>query len=232
MSLPTWSLLLSGDPSSLALLPSRFQAPVLQVVREPDSAYYLYSTDFDPTANDVYGEAMAKFSILLGAVAALFGPGERLGWDSIRKMSADGTATHVKYGTVVMSLKASVIVTAEGGTPAPPAGDPLVAAASQDPDVRRAFEIFGKWEPNPVNLYKVFEIIQDRCGGQAGLEKKSWSGAKKKMDRFRRSMCHQDVTGDSARHERARADPPPNPMDIAEARAYIGELLRSWIAEL
>jgi len=101
MKVPRWSLRLSGDSSILARLPFQFQATKLQISQDPGGAYYLYSSDFDATMDDVYEVAKEKLSILLGATAVLFGPGHRLEFDSIREVRADGTATHVKYGSFI-----------------------------------------------------------------------------------------------------------------------------------
>jgi hypothetical protein len=77
--------------------------------------------------------------------------------------------------------------------------------------------------PTPQILGHVADIIQDDLG--SGLQSLA---SRNQLTRFYRSINHPDVFGETARHMVSYQEPPPNPMNLAEATAFVREISRSW----
>lgn len=90
-----------------------------------------------------------------------------------------------------------------------------VSRLAQEPD-------FGTW----VGLYRVFEVIFQDAVGTQGL--RDWVSRRSTI-RFCRSANHPLVAGDAARHGHSDEEPPPQPMTLLEAQAWLKGLLHCWI---
>lgn len=90
-----------------------------------------------------------------------------------------------------------------------------VSRLAQEPD-------FGTW----VGLYRVFEVIFQDAAETQGL--RDWV-SKRSITRFSRSANHPVVAGDAARHGHSDEEPPPQPMTLLEAQAWLKGLLHCWI---
>ncbi len=101
------------------------------------------------------------------------------------------------------------------------------ALAGRDPVVLRALRLFGG-QPSPVNLYRVFEVIREDAKDEDGIVQNGWTSGRQ-ITRFRRTMNSVGALGDEARHGVEPAEPPADPMSMAEAREFITRLLRQWL---
>lgn len=79
-----------------------------------------------------------------------------------------------------------------------------------------------------ANLYKACEIVEDYAGGEKAIFQSRWC-SRAAWERFRRTANHQEAIGRFSRHARSQAAPPPDPMTVAEARLFAGELVKNWI---
>jgi hypothetical protein len=77
---------------------------------------------------------------------------------------------------------------------------------------------------DPLTLGHIGEIIENDLGGAIKqlVSKRQWT-------RFQRSINHPDVFGVNARHIVSNEQPPPNPMSLSEAQAFIRELASKWL---
>jgi hypothetical protein len=123
----------------------------------------------------------------------------------------------------------AAVVAADGQEPpAPPAPGPgYVQLADADPDVAEVLDILGKADPAPgwVDLYKVFEIINDNA---KGCVNQGWV-TRDQVSVFTGSANRKEVSGDLARHARLKGDPPSRTMALIEARQMIGALVTEWL---
>jgi hypothetical protein len=112
--------------------------------------------------------------------------------------------------------------------PTPPAPGPgYVQLADAHPDVAEVLDILGKADPAPgwVDLYKVFEIINDNA---KGCVKQGWV-TRDEIGVFKGSANRKEVSGDLARHARWKGDSPRRTMTLIEARQMIGGLVTDWL---
>jgi hypothetical protein len=80
-------------------------------------------------------------------------------------------------------------------------------------------------EVTPQVLGHIVDIIQDDMGG--GL---STLMSETQKSRFYRSINHPKVFGRDARHIVSNQEPPPNPMQLGEARAFVQTVAEKWLA--
>ncbi len=128
---------------------------------------------------------------------------------------------------------AAVVVADGQEPPAPPAPGPgYVQLADADPDVAEVLDILGRTDPAPgwVDLYKVFEIINDNAKGcvKQGCVKQGWV-TRDEVSVFKGSANRKEVSGDLARHARWKSDSPKRTMTLIEARQMIGVLVTKWL---
>lgn len=76
----------------------------------------------------------------------------------------------------------------------------------------------------PLELGHIAEIIESDLGG---LKRNLASIAE--WTRFNRSINHPVVFGQAARHIVTSQDPPPRPMDLGEATAFIRRVSAEWL---
>lgn len=124
------------------------------------------------------------------------------------------------------------VVATEGDQPpapaSPPPADPgYVQLAEAHPDVAEVLDILGKADPAPgwIELYKVFEIINDNA---KGCVKRGWL-TRDQVSVFRGSANRKEVSGELARHARLKGDLPSRTMTLVEARPLISALVTRWL---
>jgi len=79
-------------------------------------------------------------------------------------------------------------------------------------------------ELTPLVMGHIFDIIEDDMGGVLNeLTSNTQKG------RFTRSINHPKVFGEQARHIVSKHEPPPQPMDLGEAREYIKNVALKWL---
>lgn len=98
--------------------------------------------------------------------------------------------------------------------------------AQEDEKVKKVIHFLTSYEHNFINLYKIYEIIQDEVGSK--ITKDGWV-IKKKVDNFTRTVNHPDVIGYEARHGISKLEPPKNPMSLSEAKNLIIDIAKKWL---
>jgi hypothetical protein len=124
----------------------------------------------------------------------------------------------------------AAVVAVDGQEPPPPPAAPgpgYVQLADSHPDVAEVMDILGKADPAPdwVELFKVFEIIDDNA---KGCISRGWL-SRNLVSVFKASANRKEVSGELARHARYKGDAPPRAMTLAEARQLISGLVTRWL---
>jgi hypothetical protein len=73
-------------------------------------------------------------------------------------------------------------------------------------------------DPDWVDLYKIFEIIQNDVGA---IHKRGWGLPRDEVGRFTGSAQPH-------RHGVQKEAPHPQPMTLAEAQAFIRRMIHAW----
>jgi hypothetical protein len=97
--------------------------------------------------------------------------------------------------------------------------------AEEDEIVKNVFRQITDFEPNWINLYKVYEIV-NKDAGKKKIEQ--WI-TKDKISQFTHTANSQSAIGDDARHGVDKHAPPKEPMSLYEADALIMTMLQKWL---
>ena len=79
-------------------------------------------------------------------------------------------------------------------------------------------------ELTPLPLGHVADLIRDDLGALV-----TQLASKNQWMRFYRSINHPTLFGEKARHIVSKAEPPPDPMTLDEARSFIRDVASRWL---
>lgn len=99
--------------------------------------------------------------------------------------------------------------------------------ATVDSAVARALTLYGSLDHDWKNLYMVLEVIEEDLGGKSALMI-CYPELSQRLKVFKRTANSFEAVGREARHAK-KLKPQPNPMQIAEARSLIRQLLLYWL---
>jgi hypothetical protein len=79
-----------------------------------------------------------------------------------------------------------------------------------------------------VNLYRIYEYVQDNIGGDRNIVERGWWSNEQK-DRFKRTANSREAIGNEARHGTERIPSPSEPMSHYRAIYLVDELVENWL---
>ncbi len=228
---------LEGHPVDLAALAGLLPDGDVRVIRDDDNEgrYYLTAPEIDNPPEP------GRFDQIIGRINGL----ARARGASYRPVSLTGVVTDTDGNITIFApaIRAEIrpfvaavgIVTGPDGEPVPQPPSPWpdrLALATTYPEAARVLVIMGRVEPlDWLALYKVHEIIR-RDIEPNKIHKLGWA-TKMQDSAFTASADRYDVSGDDARHAvDNRSEYPKHTMTISEGRAYISDLVTTWLDSL
>ena len=221
----SWAAEVEGHPVDLHWAEEASAKLTLNVSRHQDGMWLLTSPTLAGLADTgaVEDEAVRLLSIVNGA-GAVHDPGFRpLTVGHIYRFRPGGGKDAFVLLKSTVTVRSALVL--QGGTPVPPGPSLLekaTAAGQADADLQRALELFGGVPPTWGFLYNVYELSKQQP------ELKKWTSQGERT-RFQRTANSFTAAGSSARHAVEKTVPPPNPMTLAEARAFIRRILDEWV---
>lgn len=79
-----------------------------------------------------------------------------------------------------------------------------------------------------MNLYRIYEYIQDNIESEQNIVDQGW-WSKSEKSLFKHTANSPEAIGHEARHGSPRESAPPDPMDHAEAKSLIDNLINNWL---
>ena len=195
-----------------------------------NSEYYLTSSRWESLTNesDVYCEATKPLRDISAVARIKFTDFPLLKPDMIYEVDEEGKrhGRRALSATINVGSSCSVSIQLEGGQDIIPIleFESWMKLAEEDEIVKNVFRQFRDFEHNWINLYKVYEIVQNDAG-----KKKIEQWTKNKISLFTHTANSQRAIGDDARHGVDDNDPPKEPMSLSEAKALIMTLLQKWL---
>jgi len=195
-----------------------------------NSEYYLTSSRWELLTNlsAVYWEATKRLQYISAVARIQFTDFPLLKPDMIYEVDEEGKrhGRRALSATINVGSSCSVSIQLEGGQDIIPIleFDSWMKLAEEDEIVKNVFRQITEFEPNWINLYKVYEIVQNDAG-----KKKIQQWNKNKISLFTHTANSQRAIGDDARHGVDDNDPPKEPMSLSEAKALIMTLLQKWL---
>jgi hypothetical protein len=180
-----------------------------------------------------FGEAFRLAERLIpqlnGAVQVLCPPFQKARLVALIELLEDGTGRGITEADVTVhgTLDFPVIGTFIDGPRAPI--NSVLPLWKGDSNIEEALHYLGADGNVWSNLYKASEIVEDSIGGDSRLLFENGWCSRSEWRRFRRTANHQEAIGHFSRHARERSEPPPDPMTVNEAKAFVIELVRAWV---
>ncbi len=230
-----WLIQLTGDNYDLEELSKSLQSPELNINQEGE-IYILKSSDFNSLsdADKVREKASEILCLINGSASLTQGMRKPLEIAHITLVRDDGTRNTFINLTATVNVRASVGVVKLGqdGTVQEIRPSDIVPswvhAAQHDASVARVLELFGSSSREWVNLYMIYEIIEDDVGGVDYIQRNGWA-TKKAIRRFKHTANSYSALAEKSRHAIEKTDPPKDPMSYSEAKSLIESISKSWL---
>lgn len=230
-----WDVQIGGDTNDLRDLSKSLKADELRVF-EKNGQYYLESSRFASlsTPEQVESAASEIMQILTGAVHLALGGKKPLVILNVARVKEDGEREVFVFLSDTAHGRDSLSIQTEGANgimevihPADTVPD-WVSLGLRDSKVAKALRLLGTEENDWVSLYRIYEVIENDTGGMDAIVDKSWT-TKASIKRFKHTANSPSAVGDASRHGKESTVPPPNPMELGEARALVQVLLHNWL---
>ena len=234
MTKPGWGSVVQGEPRDLAEWEHSLKPPFDPWVEKHGNDLVLRSASLDELsdAREVRDLAVAYIERLNGAIALSQGA-KPLRFGGAIRFAPDGTHHRTMFAElgafeVGDALRATLTISGPGRepvSPQPSAVQTWAELAERDELLNDALIYFGR-ATDWFDIYKALECLIQRFG--AGKENiflaLGWASSTE--------IILLKRTANSARHARKMFAPPPNPMDLKDARALLGKLLQRGISEV
>lgn len=226
-----WLVLLEGKESHLESLTDLLRSPEWSVLKE-EGSYYLSYSRFDLLTDEVQMCACATelLNLINGAAMFYFEDFKPFTLDVLVRVDEDGKRHRECLLSATWTIEGFGFDIewdeSEDFYQHPSDLEAWITIAEQDEKVKKVFRIWTKCEHDWVNLYKVYEVIQDDVGRR--IIEDGWA-TKKKTECFSRTAQSPGAIGDDARHGVEKSEPPKNPMSLLEAQRLIIVIVRKWL---
>lgn len=232
-----WLAQLVGDSSILNELTRSFTDRDICVTHD-GREYLLTSTLFleESDATDIFRLAQDIAVQLRGMTALTIGGPNEITVAGVRRQRADGTRQQILFaepGAVkIQAVPVAIqIVRADGTTVASFPADWVKRLISlRDEAVANVCRLYALGPPDWVNLYRIYELIEESVGGKDTIVERDWA-SRNAINRFKHTAQSRDAVGlCNARHGK-RIAPPTKPMTIADARTLVRQIVDKWLRD-
>lgn len=226
-----WKVQLEGPEKGLEELSDSFDEDPR--IFEEGEEYYLWYSGFEQLDESAdiqdIGEDIVRTVRHLGELHSL--RIKELEASRVVEIQEDGSERRVIHvsasltATATMSARVSV-----NGEELPPRAESTyehTKLALKDAKVQELVELRDKgdyW----VNLYRIYEYIQDNIESEQNIIDQGW-WSKSEENLFTHTANSPEAIGHEARHGKPNGSPPPDPMDHAEAKSLIDNLINKWL---
>ncbi len=233
-----WHITLNGDINHLRRLSRCIFASDTRIIDEGQHFYLELKSDhpaIEGALKKIASKADEIVKMLNGVDRLVNEVPAPISRDDMVRVDDDGRRIIYAFVSAPGILgKASMVVRtfdAEGNVVAfQPPPDPMlvhIRLGSVDPAIAKALRYFGAVEHNWDILHKIYEIIKNDIGTKR-IVANGWA-THSDIQRFTRTASHPETAGDGARHSVSNAQPPPRPMTLSDASAFIKHLLNLWL---
>lgn len=228
-----WEIKINGDAHDLKELSKSLVDDELRVL-EMNGQYFLESNRFKELINseEVTSLAAEILKVLTGAARLSLGGRTPIHVVNIARVMSDGVRNEFFPVSDSIYVRDTISVEMSDGTKEvvhPARSVPRwVKLGLNDQNVEKALRLLGTDEHNWVSLYRLYEVIEEDVGGLDWITNNGWA-TKTSIKRFKHTANSPGTVGDDSRHGKESTTPPPDPMDIGEARALVEVILHNWL---
>jgi len=211
-------VVLNGKPDDLNHLMTDLQDEPLHITKRTDD-YFLESLEFNKMSNKEAFDCgklwVKKINSLMNLI---YGYNPMIDTNCVQETDVDGTVH--KHGFISVEFTTGKIMLHVVQTDKKSRLPNLLKI--RDTEIDKAIELFNA--PNWVNLYKVYEIIQDDPNGVNLLKT-----FKTEVESFAHTANCRNAIGDNARHATLKYKSPKKPVSYDDAKKIIRNILIQWI---
>jgi hypothetical protein len=228
-----WLVNITGDISDLEDLSKSLRSSALSIIKEGQD-FVLKSTGFNSLKDvqDVKNKASEILALVNGAARLDLGMRKPLSMahvvkdDGTREVFVEISDTLTLHDRVTASVVASdgTVQEVHQVSPIPS----WVATAQRDANVAKVLRLFGIGHYDWVNLYRIYEVVENDIGGISNIVKKGWA-TRKTIERFKHTANSPGAIGDESRHGKQTSQPPKDPMTLSEAKSLVETILHNWL---
>lgn len=230
-----WFVIITGDRYDLEYLCRYFNSPELCITQQGQD-FILKSVDFNSLTNakDVRKKASETLVLVNGAARLDLGMREPLSVAHVARVKDDGTRDlfiEVSDALIIRDRVTASVVGANGAVQEVRQISLItdwVAAAQRDANVAKVLRLFGPGHHDWVNLYRIYEVVENDIGGVWNIVKKGWA-TEKSIKRFKHTANSPGAIGDESRHGKQTSKPPKDPMTLSEAKSLVETILHNWL---
>ena len=227
-----WKVQLEGHRQGLEQLSESFEKDPR--ISSEDGEYYLWSPEFEQLnesseVRDV-AENIVRIVRQLGELNSIRVEG--LDISCVVELQEDGSERMILQGSVdevaVVEPSGRASIGEEELPPRAESTYEYTQLALKDGTVRELIELRNNGN-HWVNLYRIYEYIQDNIESEDNIVDQGWwSDSEKGL--FKRTANSPEAIGHEARHAVNEGYPaPPDPMDHTEAKSLINHLISNWL---
>ena len=230
-----WFVIITGDRSDLEDLSKALSSSELSIIKEEQN-FALKSTGFNSLndAKDVKNKASEIVALVNGAARLDLGMRKPLSVAHVVKVKDNGTRVFFVEVSATITAHSHVtasVVGADGAIQEVRQESPIlswVAAAQRDENVGKVLRLFGLGHHDWVNLYRIYEVVENDIGGISNIVRKGWA-TEKSIKRFKHTANSPGVIGDESRHGKQTSKLPKAPMALSEAKSLVETILHNWL---
>lgn len=226
-----WKVQLEGNETGLEQLSESFDEDPM--IFKDGEEYYLWSSEFKQLSKsgDVRdeGQAIIKMVRHLGELDSL--RVSDLGYSCVVEIQEDGSEDRIIHASIASAdADAMSVRISTGEEELPPRAESTyehTQLALNDDKVRELIDLWDNGD-HWVNLYRVFEFIQDNIEAENNIVAQGW-WSKSEKDLFKHTAQSPEAIGHEARHAKRKYTAPSTPMNHAEAKSLIENLIEDWL---
>lgn len=230
-----WFVSIIGDSNDLDELSKSLKSPELSISYDGES-YILKTDEFNSLddAEKVRNRAVEIISLINGAAGLTLGIRTPIEVSHVVKLNDEGTRNVSVDISNTMTVRDSISMSIhrdDGTIEKIHQCDPIpnwLSTAKKDNSVAKALRLFGSGAYDWVNLYRIYEVIEDDMGGLKNIVKEGWV-TEKMIKHFKHTANSPGAIGDDSRHGTESTTPPRDPMLLSEAKSFVMTLFRNWL---
>jgi len=232
-----WEITLSGDPDDLDSLCQSLNEGLVKLLRQ--GKQFLLSSDELNAIEDVQAAralAVRLIEQISGAARHCIQSCTPIRFAGLARRRPDGSRQIFLFAESIICTSTAGPITvvlrhADGSEEVHRSADAvreLLEIARHDRNVATVLSLQSEGKTDWVNLFRIYEVVEDDCQGQMGIQRRRWA-SRNETSLFCQTAQSRGAIGNEARHAKETKPPPVNPMSHDHAKTLIARIVDAWL---
>jgi len=219
----TWYVDLKGESGDLEEVSKRYRSKAISILKK-NNRFIMISEHFSllSSSAEVHSRAVHLLKKINGSMQVVL--------DDYKPVSVQSVAHIDDRGRLSKTITFTLNIIDVGEKRSKESKMPekfWPEVADQDRNVAKLLDFFSQ-ELNWINLYRIWEVIQEDQGSK--VFEKGWI-EKKIVKCFKQTANSFGAIGDASRHGHEKIPSPKSPMKLENAKKYICSVAAKWLGE-